>query len=265
MSWADVWAAVILGIVEGVTEFLPISSTGHLILAAELLGRDEAAIDTFIVVIQLGAILAVCWIYRQRLYGLLRSLHTRPTQHFAGRLLTAFMPAAVAGLLLHSHIKALFTPANVAYALIVGGIAIILIERRAPKVRVETIEEVGYREALLIGMAQTLALFPGVSRAAATIMGGRLCGLGRLPATEFSFFLAIPVMFAASGYDMYASWEQLRGSDLELIAIGFVIAFISAMAAVKWLLRFIATHDFKPFGWYRIALGAIVLLLLADF
>lgn len=261
-AWADAWAAVILGVVEGITEFLPVSSTGHLIIAADLLGRDEAAIDTFIVVIQLGAILAVCWIYRRRLLALLGSLGSRPTQHFAGRLFVAFLPAAIAGLLLHAQVKALFAPANVAVALIVGGVAIILIEHRQPAVRVRSVDDVGYREALLIGLAQVLALFPGVSRAAATIMGGRLCGLDRVAATEFSFFLAIPVMVAASGYDMYASWDQLRASDLRLIAIGFATAFVSAMCAVKWLLRFIAVRDFKPFGWYRIALGALVLALL---
>ena len=259
LSATDAWVAVVLGIVEGLTEFIPVSSTGHLIVAADLLGRDDARTDTFIVVIQLGAILAVCWHFRGRISTLLCAPFSRPTVEFAGRLLVAFMPAAVVGLLFHRQIKLyLFSPLTVAAALIVGGIAIIIIEKAAPREKVSNIDQMSYRDALWVGIAQILALFPGVSRSAATIMGGRLAGLGRVVATEFSFFLAIPVMMAAFCLDLYTSRELLDISDVPFFGIGFIVSFISAMVAVRWLLSFVATHDFAPFGWYRIGAGIVV-------
>lgn len=262
LTFGDALAATILGIVEGLTEFIPVSSTGHLIVAADLLGRDEARTDTFIVVIQLGAILAVCWLYRAKIAALLGAPLARPTLAFAARLAVAFLPAAVVGLLFHAQIKQyLFAPLTVAFALVAGGIAIIVIERAAPAPRVASIDQMGYREALWVGIAQVLALFPGVSRSAATIMGGRLAGMGRLAATEFSFFLAIPVMLAAFCFDLYASRELLSLADLPYFALGFGVSFASAMVAVRWLLGFIASHDFTWFGWYRIAAGLAIAAL----
>lgn len=260
MTAADAWAALLLGIVEGLTEFLPVSSTGHLILAAEALGRSDPTTEIFIVVIQLGAILAVCWHFRQRIFALLGSLMTRPTQLFALRIVAAFLPAAVVGLAFHDTIKRyLFSPLTVAAALIVGGVIIIVIERRQITEKVATIDDMRMREAWWVGIAQVLALFPGVSRAAATIMGGRLTGMSRSAATEFSFFLAIPVMFAASALDLSQGWEQLNQDDLAFIGLGFVTAFVSALLAVRLLLAYVATRDFRPFGWYRIAVGFTVL------
>lgn len=261
MTVADAWAALVLGIVEGLTEFLPVSSTGHLILAAEALGRTDPRTDTFIVVIQLGAILAVCWHFRVRIISLLRTLPTKPTQAFVLRLLVAFLPAALVGLALHDVIKRyLFSPLTVALALIVGGIAIIIIERQQLRPKITSMDSMTLREAWWVGLAQILALFPGVSRSAATIMGGRLAGLSRQAATEFSFFLAIPVMFAATTFDLWQSWADVGTTGLAYIGIGFVAAFASALLAVRWLLHYVATKDFRPFGWYRIGVGLAVIV-----
>lgn len=260
MNAGDAWAALLLGVIEGLTEFLPVSSTGHLIIAAELLARDRAGTDTFIIVIQLGAILAVCWHYRTRLVAMLLGLRQRSTQRFILRLLIAFTPAAAVGLAFHGTIKQyLFSPLTVALALVVGGIAIIVIERSPRPDRVGVLDAMAYRDALWVGLAQVLALFPGVSRAAATIMGGRLAGLSRTVATEFSFFLAIPVMFAAAFLDLWQGWAELTVDDAAFIAVGFVTAFVSALLAMRWLLAYVATRDFRPFGWYRIAVGLAVL------
>ena len=260
MTLADAFTAVILGVVEGLTEFLPISSTGHLIVAAQILGRDDDATDIFIVVIQLGAILAVCWHFHAKILQLLKTVHTKSTQSFVLRLFIAFLPAAIVGLLLHKQIKIyLFSTLTVAVALIIGGIIIIIIEKIPRKSRIENIEQMKLREALWVGIAQVFALFPGVSRAAATIMGGLLAGMSRKSATEFSFFLAIPVMFAASSFDLYQGWDKLSVDNLAYIGVGFVVAFISALFAIRWLLAFVATHDFKPFGWYRIGLGLLII------
>lgn len=253
--------AVLLGIVEGLTEFLPISSTGHLILASEWLEFNRADAKTFEVVIQLGAILSVCWHFRQRLGGVVQSLgHSDESRRFALNLVLAFLPAAVLGGLLHGFIKqVLFSPLVVAIALIVGGFAILLIERLAPAPRVRAVEDVNGALAFKIGLAQTLALIPGVSRSGATIMGGMALGLSRQAATEFSFFLAIPVMFAATAYDLLKSWDTLSMDSIGVFAVGFVAAFLSALAAIRFLLRFVSTHDFRPFAWYRIGFGLLVL------
>ena len=259
MTAGDAWAALLLGIVEGLTEFLPVSSTGHLIVVADLLGRDDAATGTFIVVIQLGAILAVCWHFRTRLTRMLLTLGTRPTIDFIGKLAVAFTPAALVGLAFHSQIKEyLFSPLTVAIALVVGGIAIIAIEAKVTSERITSMDDIGWKESLWVGLAQVLSLFPGVSRAAATIMGARMAGLSRPAATEFSFFLAIPVMFAASSFELYQGWDNLEAGHGAFIAIGFVTAFASALVAVRWLLSFVASRDFRPFGWYRIAFGLLV-------
>lgn len=256
--------AVLLGIVEGFTEFLPISSTGHLILASEWLEFNRRDAKTFEVVIQLGAILSVCWHFRRRLRGVVADLaHGDDAQRFARNLILAFLPAAVAGGLLHGFIKrVLFAPEVVAWALIAGGFAILAVERWAPAARIHRVDDIGSGLALRIGFAQTLALIPGVSRSGATIMGAMACGLSRQAATEFSFFLAIPVMFAATAFDLLKSWDHLGADSIGIFAAGFAAAFASALAAIRFLLRFVATHDFRPFAWYRIAFGVVVLLTL---
>ena len=263
MDASDAWVALLLGVIEGLTEFLPVSSTGHLIIAARMLGRSDDSTDIFIVVIQLGAILAVCWLFRHRLLTVLMTLNRRPSWEFCTRLLIAFLPAAIVGLAFHNQIKAyLFTPLTVASALVVGGIAILVIEARPIPNRVRDLNAMRYQDAFWVGIAQVLALIPGVSRAAATIMGGRLIGLSRLVATEFSFFLAIPVMFAAASFDLYQGWDQLRPGDVGFIAVGFIAAFACALVTIRWLLGYVASKTFKPFGWYRIAVGLTIVALI---
>lgn len=256
--------AVLLGIIEGLTEFLPISSTGHLILASEWLEFNRQDAKTFEVVIQLGAILSVCWHFRRRLIDVASGLaHGADAQRFVRNLALAFLPAAIAGGLLHGFIKqVLFAPTVVAWALIGGGCAILAVERWAPVARVHRIDDITPALALRIGLAQTLALIPGVSRSGATIMGAMACGLSRQAATEFSFFLAIPVMFAATAFDLTKSWDHLSADSLGVFTAGFVAAFFSALAAIRLLLRFVATHDFRAFAWYRIVFGMVVLFTL---
>ncbi|HRE17044.1 MAG TPA: undecaprenyl-diphosphate phosphatase [Rhodocyclaceae bacterium] len=254
--------ALILGIIEGLTEFLPISSTGHLIIAGSLLGYTDDQSKVFKIVIQLGAILAVCWDFRERIGKVARGItHDPVQQRFAALLFVGFLPAAVLGLLFHSTIKTyLFNPLTVAGALIVGGLLILYIERRAYHPHIEGVDNLRWQDALKVGFAQALAMFPGVSRSGATIMGGLVFGLSRKTATEFSFFLAIPTMFAATLYDVAKSWKLLHIQDLPVFAVGFVAAFVAAMLTVKALLRYVANHDFTLFAWYRIVFGIIVLL-----
>lgn len=261
MDFSTFLIALALGILEGITEFLPVSSTGHLIIAGDLLGFTGPRAATFNIVIQLGAILAICWFYRRKLWAIAVSLpHDRCAQRFVFSLAVAFMPAAVLGLIFHDFIKhVLFTPIVVAIALIAGGVVILLIERRTYRIQVDTVEATGWRAALKIGIAQTTALIPGVSRSGATIMGGLVSGLSRRAATEFSFFLAIPVMFAATGFDLVTSWGILRPADLPIFIIGFIAAFVSALLAVRFLLQYISAHDFTMFAWYRIIFGLLVL------
>jgi undecaprenyl-diphosphatase len=252
--------AAILGIVEGLTEFLPISSTGHLIVVGDLLGYTNEQSKVFKIVIQLAAILAVCWDYRARIERVVGGLRTDPAQRrFAGHILLAFLPAAVLGVMFHSTIKAyLFNPLTVAGALIVGGLVILYIEKRVYHPRYDNVDQLPWQTALKVGLAQALAMFPGVSRAGATIMGGVVFGLSRKTATEFSFFLAIPTMFAATAYDLYKNWDLLQLSDLPVFAVGFVASFVSAMLAVKALLKYVSNHSFVVFAWYRIVFGILV-------
>lgn len=257
--------ALILGVVEGLTEFLPVSSTGHLILAGDLIGFADALGDKaklFEIVIQFGAILAVCWEYRARLgrvaAGLVREAQA---QRFVLNLLIAFLPAAVLGLMFIKTIKAhLFAPLPVATAFIVGGLIILWAERREHRAVVEDSAQITPLLALKIGLCQALALIPGTSRSGATIIGGLLFGLSRRAATEFSFFLAIPVLFAATFYELWKERALLSLDDLGLWVTGFVAAFVSAFLCVRWLLRFVTSHDFTPFAWYRIVFGLVVLL-----
>jgi undecaprenyl-diphosphatase len=257
--------ALLLGVIEGLTEFLPISSTGHLILASAWLEFNRPEAKTFEVVIQLGAILSVCWHFRERLSTVALTLtREASSRRFAVRLLVAFLPAAVLGLLLHGFIKqVLFSPLIVAWALLIGGVVILMIERWAPPPRVQTIDEISFGDALKIGFAQSLALIPGVSRSGATIMGAMLLGVSRSCATEFSFFLAIPVMFAATVFDVYKSWHELSLGALPMFAVGFVFAFLSALLTIRFLLRFVASNSFVPFAWYRIGFGALLLWFLS--
>ena len=253
--------ALILGIVEGLTEFLPVSSTGHLILVGDLLGFNDEKGKMFEIMIQCGAILAVCWEYRVKLGTALAGLLSeRAAQRFALNLIVAFVPLAVLGLLFGKSIKAvLFKPVPVALAFIVGGFIIIWAERRDHRVTVRTVDEMTWRDALKVGLAQCFALIPGTSRAGATIIGGLFFGLSRRAATEFSFFLAVPVLFAASAYEFLKHRELFSSADLGMFGVGFAAAFASAFLCVRWLLRYIASHDFTVFAWYRIAFGAMVL------
>lgn len=254
--------ALILGIVEGLTEFLPISSTGHLIIVGSLLGYTDDQSKVFKIVIQLGAILAVCWHFRARIGAALGGLTSDPVQQrFAGLLVAGFLPAAVLGVLFHSTIKTyLFNPLTVAMALIGGGVLILFIERKVYQPRVNSIDEMSWLDALKVGFAQAVAMFPGVSRSGATIMGGMIFGLSRKTATEFSFFLAIPTMFAATVYDVAKNWDLLDMADLPVFTVGFVASFIAAMLTVKALMRYVSNHDFTVFAWYRIVFGVLVLL-----
>ncbi len=253
--------ALILGIVEGLTEFLPISSTGHLIIVGDLLDYTDEQSKVFKIVIQFGAILAVCWHYRARIARLVLGLPDDQVQRrFAANILVAFLPAMVLGVLLHGTIKAyLFNPLTVAAALIVGGLVILYVEKRVSRPRFASVYDITWREALKVGFAQTAAMFPGVSRAGATIMGGVIFGLSRQAATELSFFLAIPTMLAATAYDLYKSRDLLSAGDLPVFAVGFVAAFVAAILTVRALLRFIANHTFIGFAWYRIAFGLVIL------
>jgi len=253
--------AFVLGLVEGATEFLPVSSTGHLIIAGDLLNFNDERGKVFEIVIQLGAILAVCWEFRAKIGHVLASMTSEKTsQRFALNLFIAFLPAAILGLAFHHAIKEyLFSPITVAWALIIGGFAILAIERFAPQPDTYSVDDMDWKHSLKVGFAQSLALFPGVSRAGATILGGVMFKLSRKTATEFSFFLAIPVMFAASALDVFKSRDMLHAADLDIFAIGFITAFFSALLVVKGLLRFVAHHDFRSFAWYRIVFGALVL------
>ena len=256
--------AIILGIVEGLTEFLPISSTGHLILAGDLLGYNSEKAKVFEIAIQTGAMMAIVWEYRRRFAGaLLGVFRDAAAQRFLLNLLVAFMPAAVLGLAFGSIIKKhLFFAVPVAFAFIVGGIIILWVEKYYTKGRepqVKEVDDMTWRDALKVGIAQAFALIPGTSRSGATIIGGMLFGLSRKVATEFSFFLAVPTLVAAGAYSLLKHRALLSVDDLGFFALGFVTAFMSAFICVRWLLRYITTHDFTIFAWYRIAFGLIVL------
>ena len=262
MDLVLLFKALILGIVEGLTEFLPVSSTGHLIVVGDLLNLKKKKKKVFMIAIQLGAILAVCWEYRQKITDVVAGIGTdKSSQRFVLNLLIAFMPAAVLGLLFIDIIKQyLFNPLSVATALVVGGIIILWAERRDHKIEVEQVDDMDWKHALKVGCAQCLALIPGTSRSGATIIGGLLFGLSRKAAAEFSFFLAIPIMFAATFYDVYKNRAILEFDDIGMFAVGFVAAFFSALVAVRGLIRFISNHDFTVFAYYRIIFGCIILL-----
>jgi len=245
--------ALILGLVEGITEFLPISSTGHLIVAGSLLGFNDARAGVFFVAIQTGAMLAVLWEYRARFFRIDPALYRN--------LIVAFIPAAVLGLLFSKYIKSyLFHAVPVALAFIVGGVIILLVDRGEKEARVKDTRSMTWLDALKVGIAQCFALIPGTSRSGATIIGGMLFGMSRPAATEFSFFLAVPTLCAAGAYDLLKNRALFSADDLGMFAVGLAVSFVSAFVVIRWLIRYVAAHDFLPFAWYRIAFGAVVLL-----
>jgi undecaprenyl-diphosphatase len=270
--------AIVLGLVEGLTEFLPISSTGHLILVGDLLNFNDEKGKAFEVIIQFGAILAVCWEYRQKLMTVVTSIGSRrASQRFAMNIIVATIPAITLALLFGKYIKSvLFSPIPVASAFIIGGLIIFWVEARQKKIEqggsntilftqsIENVDDVRWRDALKIGFAQCAALIPGTSRSGATIIGGMLFGLPRTIATEFSFFLAIPVIAGATLYELvklrHVLGETSWGSFGPALGIGFAVSFVSAFVCIRWLIRYVATHDFKVFAWYRIIFGVLVLL-----
>ena len=266
MDQPTLLTALVLGIVEGLTEFLPVSSTGHLIVTGSLLGYTGEQAKLFEIVIQAGAILAVCWEYRARLLMVVRGLASDArAQRFAINVAVAFLPAAVLGLTFGKLIKGhLFAPIPVACAFVLGALVILWAERRQKTrpdaVRIDSVDDMRWTDALKVGFAQALALVPGTSRSGATIIGGMLFGLSRRAATEFSFFLAIPTLFAATGYEVLKNRQLLAAHDLPAFGVGFVAAFFSAFVCVRWLIRYVSHHDFVPFAWYRIAFGAVILV-----
>ena len=266
-----------MGVVEGLTEFLPISSTGHLILAGSLLNFTGDRVKVFEIAIQTGAMLAVVWEYRQRLKDTVTGITSQAkAQRFALNVLVAFLPAVVFGLLLGSTVKKhLFAPVPVALAFIVGGVLILWIEARHKRLygamdlaggrraRVETVDDMTVADALKVGLLQCLALIPGTSRSGATIMGALVLGFSRKAATEFSFFLGIPTLVGAGAYSVWKQRDLLSLADVPMFAVGTVMAFFSALLCIRWLIRYVSTHDFTAFAWYRIVFGGIVLLTAA--
>jgi undecaprenyl-diphosphatase len=264
MDVATITSAVLLGIVEGLTEFIPVSSTGHLIFVSDLIGFDPPYAKLFEIVIQFGAILAVCWLYRAKIIEVTLGVLSNPDDfRFARNVLLAFLPAVVIGVLAYGFIKrVLFSPWVVAVSLVVGGIAIFVIEAVHKTPRHHVIDRFPVATSIGVGLCQTLAMIPGVSRAGATIMGAMLLGVDRKAATEFSFFLAIPTMLGATVYDLWKSRHDITSDGLGVIAIGFVVAFLAAVPVVRAFVGFISRHGFAPFAWYRIAAGAVMLALL---
>lgn len=266
--------AAILGIVEGLTEFLPISSTGHLIVAASLIGFTGKHAATFEIAIQTGAMVAVIWEYRMRLLRTVSGFAVDPgARRFAFNVLIAFTPAVILALAVGKYIKEhLFHPVPVAAAFVLGGIVILIVEHRHKRLygardlqgvrhaRVETVDDMTALDALKVGLAQCVAMIPGTSRSGATIIGGMIFGMSRKAATEFSFFLAIPTLIGAGVYSLYKQFDQLSLADVPMFAVGLVFAFLSALLCIRWLIRYIATHDFIVFAWYRIGFGILILL-----
>jgi undecaprenyl-diphosphatase len=259
MSWLE---AIILGLVEGITEFLPISSTGHLIVARSLLGLQGEAIDRQIIIIQGAAILAVIWEFRQKLFHTAFTLHSEPaSRRFLLNLFIVSVPLAVLGLLFEKQIKALlFNPVSVAIALVVGGVIILWAERRKHVERVKNVDELTAMDALKLGLFQALALIPGTSRSGATIIGGLLSGLSRRTAAEFSFFAALPVLLAATALELWKARADLAATDMKPLILSCIVSFVSALLATKLLLRVVSRYSFASFAWYRIAFGAVILI-----
>lgn len=263
MDFLLLFKALILGIVEGITEFLPISSTGHLIIAADLLQFNSTE-KVFEIAIQLGAVMAIVYEYRQRFGHVLVNIgRDAAVNRFVINLMVAFLPAAIIGLLFIKQIKAfLFNPVSVASALVIGGLLILWVEKRQHKIqpRVHAVDDMTAKDALVVGLAQVFSLIPGTSRSGSTIIGGMLGGLQRKVATEFSFFLAVPVMICATLYQVIKYHDHFSTNDIATISVGFVAAFISGLFAVRALLKFLASQTYVPFAWYRIVFGGVILL-----
>jgi len=260
MNLIDILKALTSGIVEGLTEFLPVSSTAHLLLFSWLTNFNAIKNNLFEIVIQFGAILAVCIIYRVRIFSIFLEWREKNNQKFVLNLILAFLPAAILGFLLHDIIKTVFfSSITIACALIIGGLIMILVDCRPQKHQIENVDAITPKKALAVGVFQSLAMIPGVSRSGATIVGGLLLKLNRQTAAEFSFFLSIPTIAAASFYDLYKNYNELTFSGAELILVGFFAAFISAIFVIKWFIAYVSKHNFIPFAIYRIALGAIIL------
>ncbi|WP_187647577.1 undecaprenyl-diphosphate phosphatase [Nitrosophilus labii] len=252
----DIIQAIIFGIVEGITEFLPISSTGHMILTAKLMGLEQSAFQkSFEVIIQLGSILAVVFVFKDKIFKDI---------NLWKKLIIAFLPTAVLGFTLYKIIKSLFLPQTVAYMLIIGGVIFLIVEYfyKEKEYHIEDIKDISYKQAFLIGLFQSLAMIPGTSRSGATIIGGLLIGLKRKIAAEFTFLLAVPTMLAATGYDILKNYHEFDGSNIFLLIVGFITAFIVALFVIKWFLGFIKKHTFVPFGIYRIFIGVVFLLYI---
>jgi undecaprenyl-diphosphatase len=274
VDWLLLFKAAVMGLVEGFTEFLPISSTGHLILTASLLNFTGETVKVFDIAIQTGAMFAVIWQYRERLGRTVTGITTDPVaQRFALNVLVAFIPAVIIGLSLGSLVKAhLFRPVPVALAFVIGGLIILWVERRhhakfgerdlegTRHARVETVDDMTLVDAIKVGLVQCVALIPGTSRSGATIIGAMIFGFSRKAATEFSFYLGIPTLMGAGAYSVWKQRELLQWSDLPMFAVGLVFAFFSALLCIRWLIRYVSTHDFTVFAWYRIVFGALVLL-----
>ena len=274
MDWILLAKAAVMGIVEGLTEFLPISSTGHLILTASLLNFHGEAVKVFEIAIQTGAMFAVIWEYRVKLARTVSGIgHDPVAQRFALNVLIAFIPAVVLGLALGSAIKRhLFHPVPVALAFVLGGLIILWVEARHKRrfgamdlkgrrhARIETVDDMRPMDALKVGLLQCLALIPGTSRSGATIIGAVVLGFSRKAATEFSFFLGIPTLMGAGAYSVYKNRDLLRLEDVPMFAVGTVVSFFSALLCIRWLIRYVSSHDFVPFAWYRIVFGGLVLL-----
>jgi undecaprenyl-diphosphatase len=265
MDWILLLKAAIMGVVEGLTEFLPISSTGHLILTATLLNWHGEKVKLFEVVIQTGAIMAIVSLYMQRLVSTVVGLpRERVAQRFTGNILLGFFPAALAGVLFIDVIKGvLFSPLVVAGGFIAGGVVMLWVEARQarqPSQRIDDVDAVSWKDALAVGLIQMLALIPGVSRSGATIIGAMALGFSRKSATEFSFFLAIPMLFGAATYDIYRNAHLLSTDDIPVFTVGLLVSWLSAWVCVKWLMRYVVSHTFVPFAWYRIVFGLLIVL-----
>lgn len=263
LHFADLFKAVFLGVIEGLTEFIPVSSTAHLLIFSYLIDFQSVKNDLFEIVIQFGAILAICVIYRAKIFSVIGNLKAKNSQNFILNLFLAFIPAAILGVLLHPFIKAyLFSNLVIAISLIIGGIIMLIIDKNPREAKFDNIDNITPKTAFKIGVFQTIAMIPGVSRSGATIIGGLILGLNRKLAAEFSFFLAIPTITAASFYDLYKNYNLIDFKELELIIIGLIAAFISSILVIKWFIGFVSRNNFLPFAIYRIIVGILILLFI---
>lgn len=260
---ADLIKAVFLGLVEGLTEFIPVSSTAHLVITSYVIDFSSIKNNLFEIVIQLGAIIAILVIYRQKILTVVLNLKNSDNQKFSANIALAFLPSVVIGALFYKTIKALlFSNLVIALALIIGGIVMILVDVKPRKSTIDTIENIGFKKSLVIGFLQCLAMIPGVSRSGATIISGLLLGLNRKTATEFSFFLAIPTIISATCYDLYKNYSTLDFTEIKIILVGMMVAFLSSIIVVKWLLNYVSKHNFVAFGIYRILIGVAILIFI---